>query len=167
MKCLISGSYLSRAYLPTTQIGQSGRQVVLPIPLPFFSQISVILMENNHDIWSCVKIIAVWFEKIFLIIYLLFITYIWKLQRSSLGEAFKRLWNFLAIWWNICLLPQSQVCHCRRRVEGNVISTDSLEHIADTVTEIHCPDVIAVLTCPDNWFQHFTLYSVWTHIWKI
>lgn len=82
---------VSRASLPTSQTGQAGRQEALPSSLPFLSQMSVILTENKHDVWGWVKIIAVWFEKLFLIVYLLFIAYLWKLWRSSLREVFKTI----------------------------------------------------------------------------
>lgn len=54
---------VSRGYFPASQTGQSSRKVVRPSPLPFHNQMSLILKENNYDVWSWVKIIAIWFGK--------------------------------------------------------------------------------------------------------
>lgn len=129
-------------------------------------------MENYRDVWSWIKIIAVWFEEN---IYLKFITYMEITKKFIERHSIFRQWYFLVVWSNTYLLLQSQIlayCFSHKSVivEGDskgiwsVHGPRLLEHAADSVTQIHCPEVTTVLPCPDNWFQHYMFYSIWTHL---
>lgn len=106
---------VSRGYFPASQTGQSSRKVVRPSPLPFLNQMALILKENNYDVWSWVKIIATWFGKKTSPIYHLNM----EITKKFTERGLQRTMEFSGYMINLCLLPQSQVCCCRRTTEGN------------------------------------------------
>lgn len=115
-QCLISGSHEQclPPHIPDRPVWQASASS----QPPSISQ-SGIVMENYRDVWSWIKIIAVWFEEN---IYLKFITYMEITKKFIERHSIFRQWYFLVIWSNTCLLPQSQVCHCGRRLQGNMVS---------------------------------------------
>lgn len=95
------------------------------------------------------------------------LSHIWKLQRSSLrgiqfsGSGIFWLYDQILAY---CLSHKSVIVEGDSKGIWSVHGPRLLEHAADSVTQIHCPEVTTVLPCPDNWFQHYTFYSIWTHL---